>query len=77
MKLVRQLHIRIGQRERPMRQPERYFLTDEDIRYEFRVMVRWCRLFQKTDVDWVELGAVRFRNRHPVLAADSSMSQAA
>ena len=42
------------------------YLTDDDIRYEFRVMQRWCRLFRRTDSDWVSLEAERFRQRHPV-----------
>jgi hypothetical protein len=41
-------------------------LTDDDIRYELRVMQRWCRLFRRTDFDWVSLEAERFRQRHPV-----------
>lgn len=47
--------------------PQRSYLTDADIRYEFRVMVRWCRMFRKTDIDWVNLEAKRFRDRHPVV----------
>ncbi len=54
-----------------MKHMNREYLTDEDIRYECRVMQRWCRFFHKTDVDWVELEAARFRERHPVLNADS------
>lgn len=53
------------------------FLTDEDIRYEFRVMRRWCRMFDKTDLDWVQLSAKRFRDRHPVLEYPSADSRAA
>jgi hypothetical protein len=41
-------------------------LTDDDLRYEFRVMRRWCRLYQRTALDWVRLEAERFRQRHPV-----------
>ncbi|MBI2963123.1 MAG: hypothetical protein HYY35_05160 [Deltaproteobacteria bacterium] len=41
-------------------------LTDDDIRYECRVMQRWCRLFRRTAADWVTLEAERFRARHPV-----------
>jgi hypothetical protein len=29
-------------------------------------MIRWCRLFRKTAVDWVNLEAKRFRDRHPL-----------
>lgn len=47
--------------------PQRSYLTDADIRYEFHVMVRWCRMFRKTDIDWVSLEAERFRARHPVV----------
>jgi hypothetical protein len=47
----------------------RYFLTDDDIRYEFRIMQRWCRWFRKTAEDWVSLEAARFRERHPVISA--------
>lgn len=43
------------------------FLTDDDIRYEFRVMKRWCRMFRKTDLEWVQLSAKRFRDRHPLI----------
>ena len=46
--------------------PCREYLTDEDIRFEFHVMVRWCRLYKKTDCDWVDLAAARFRVRHPI-----------
>jgi hypothetical protein len=44
---------------------KRTHLSDEDIRFEYRVMRRWCRLFHKTPVDWVALVARRFRDRHP------------
>jgi hypothetical protein len=40
-------------------------LSEEDIRFEYRVMQRWCRLFRKTPIDWVALVAQRFRERHP------------
>jgi hypothetical protein len=46
--------------------PSRTYLTDEDIRFEFRFMVRWCRLFRKSAVDWVNLEAKRFRERYPL-----------
>lgn len=46
--------------------PSRDYLTDTDIRFEFRVMMRWCRLFRKTAVDWVNLEAKRFRERYPL-----------
>lgn len=52
-----------------MREAPKYFLTDDDIRYEFWVMLRWCGIFRKTALDWVELEAKRFRDRHPVAAA--------
>ena len=55
----------------------KYCLTDDDIRYEYRVMLRWCRLFQKTDRDWVELEAARFRQRHPVIGLRSPRTRAA
>lgn len=54
-----------------------YALTDADIRYEYRVMVRWCRLFRKTDWDWVELAAEKFRDRHPVVDVRRSDTRAA
>jgi hypothetical protein len=60
-----------------MKEAPKYCLTDEDIRYEFRVMLRWCRLYRKTDVDWVELEAERFRRRHPVMRIDRPGSRAA
>jgi hypothetical protein len=47
--------------------PRRTYLTDDDIRFEVRVMRRWCRMFKKTALDWVNLEAKRFRDRHPVL----------
>jgi hypothetical protein len=46
--------------------PSLPYLTDDDIRYECRVMARWCRLFRKTAFDWVILEAKRFRDRNPV-----------
>ena len=46
--------------------PSRPYLTDEDIHYEFLIMMRWCRLFRKTAIDWVILEAERFRDRHPL-----------
>ena len=46
--------------------PTRTYLTDEDIRFELRFMMRWCRLFRKTAVDWVNLEAKRFRERYPL-----------
>jgi hypothetical protein len=57
--------------------PQRSYLTDEDIRYQFRVMVRWCRMFQKTDVDWVNIEAARFRDRHPLLEIETTERRAA
>jgi hypothetical protein len=44
---------------------KRIHLSDADLRREYRVMERWCRLFRKTPVDWVALAARRFRERHP------------
>ena len=41
------------------------YLSDEDIRFEYRIMQRWCRLFRKSPADWVALVAERFRERHP------------
>ena len=52
-------------------QPHTTYLTDEDIRFEWRVMKRWCRLFKKTAFDWCELEAKRFRERHPVLRSET------
>jgi hypothetical protein len=40
-------------------------LSDEDIRFEYRIMRRWCKLFRKTPLDWVAVAAKRFRERHP------------
>ncbi|MGH7821147.1 MAG: hypothetical protein ACREQ9_15385 [Candidatus Binatia bacterium] len=60
-----------------MKKAPKYCLTDDDIRYEFRVMVRWCRLFHKTDREWVELEAKRFRERHPILQLRRPGSRAA
>jgi hypothetical protein len=45
-------------------------LSDEDIRFEYRIMQRWCRLFRKTPGDWVALVAKRFRERHPPVAIE-------
>src|SRR5438309_4276579 len=50
--------------------PSRPYLTDEDIHYEFLIMMRWCRLFRKTAIDWVILEAKRFRDRHPVASVE-------
>ena len=50
--------------------PSRSYLTDEDIRYEFRIMQRWCRMFGKTAIDWVRIEAERFRDRHPLASAE-------
>jgi hypothetical protein len=55
----------------------RTHLTDDDIRYELRVMQRWCRLFRRTDSDWVSLEAERFRQRHPVSRGDPADPSAA
>jgi hypothetical protein len=60
-----------------MKQRPKCYLTDDDIRYEYRVMVRWCRLFRKTDVEWVELQAARFRERYPVVETTEARSRAA
>jgi hypothetical protein len=60
-----------------MRETAKPWLTDQDIRAEWRVMVRWCRLFRRTDVDWVKLVAKRYRDRHPVLGARTPDSRAA
>jgi hypothetical protein len=60
-----------------MTEPKRDHLTDDDIRYEFRVMKRWCRIFHRTALDWVEMEAARFRQRHPVADAGPSSSRAA
>ena len=57
--------------------PSLPYLTDEDIRYEFRVMVRWCRLFRKTAYDWVVLEAKRFRDRNPVRSVAARCEEAA
>ena len=59
------------------KQPRRYALNEEDIRYELRVMIRWCRWFQKTDWDWVERAAARYRDRHPLVSLDSPEARAA
>ena len=56
----------VGFERRYKMKPSRPYLTDEDIRYEFLIMMRWCRLFRKTAIDWVILEAERFRDRHPV-----------
>lgn len=58
-------------------QPRRYSLSDQDIYYEYRVMVRWCRLFRKTDFDWVVLEARKFRDRHPVIDVAPAETRAA
>lgn len=50
-----------------MRDAAKYCLTDDDIRYEYRVMRRWCRMFGKSDLEWVQLSAKRFRERHPLV----------
>jgi hypothetical protein len=59
------------------KQPRRYALNEEDIRYELRVMIRWCRWFRKTDFDWVERAAARYRDRHPLINLDSPETRAA
>ena len=55
----------------------RTHLSDDDIRYELRVMQRWCRLFRRTDFDWVSLVAERFRQRHPLSRSQGRDSRAA
>lgn len=47
-------------------------LTDDDLRYQYRIMQRWCRLFHKTAADWVNLKAKHFRKRHPVPISEAS-----
>ena len=54
--------------------PRRPYLTDEDIRFEVRVMKRWCRMFKKNALDWVTLEAKRFRDRHPVLRSEKAFA---
>jgi hypothetical protein len=54
-----------------MRRPELPHLTDDDIRYQLHVMLRWCSRFGKSDFDWVELAAERFRRKHPVTSPSS------
>jgi hypothetical protein len=51
---------------------KRTYLSDEDIRFEYRVMQRWCRLFRKTPAEWVALVARRFRERHPPAVVEKS-----
>ena len=75
--MARPLLFRFTERDEAMKEPTKYFLTDEDLRYEFHVMTRWCRLFSKTPMDWVEIEAKRFRDRHPVVGVDPSLSHAA
>jgi hypothetical protein len=60
----------VGFERRYEMKPSRPYLTDEDIHYEFRIMMRWCRLFRKTAIDWVILEAERFRDRHPVASVE-------
>lgn len=60
-----------------VKQAPKYYLTDDDIRHELRAMQRWCRLFHKTDADWVALEAERYRARHPVVRLDSPDFKAA
>jgi hypothetical protein len=40
-------------------------LSEDEIRFEYQVMKRWCQLFRRTPLDWVALVAARFRDRHP------------
>ena len=60
----------VGFERRYEMKPSRPYLTDEDIRYEFLIMMRWCRLFRKTATDWVIIEAERFRDRHPVASVE-------
>jgi hypothetical protein len=53
-------------RENERMSPSRPYLTEDDIRFELRFMIRWCRLFRKSAVDWVNLEAKRFRERYPL-----------
>jgi hypothetical protein len=39
---------------------------EADLRYQYRLMRRWCRRFGKTDLDWVTLAAARYRDRNPL-----------
>jgi hypothetical protein len=57
--------------------PNRYSLSEDDIRYELEVMIRWCRWFGKTDWDWVSLAAARYRDRHPLVSLEAPASRAA
>jgi hypothetical protein len=43
---------------------------EADPRYQYRLMLRWCRRFGKTDLDWVTLAAA-LPGPQPVSAADS------
>jgi hypothetical protein len=60
-----------------MRRSELPHLTDDDIRYQLHVMLRWCSRFGKSDRDWVELAAERFRRKHPVTRPPSISAQEA
>ncbi|MGH7821927.1 MAG: hypothetical protein ACREQ9_19365 [Candidatus Binatia bacterium] len=60
-----------------MRHRAKFRLSDDDLRYQYRVMVRWCRLFRRTDLDWVELAARRYRERHPVIDLEPPARRAA
>lgn len=60
-----------------MRQQAKYRLSNQDLRYQYRVMIRWCRLFHRSDFDWVALAAERYRARHPVIDLTEPAVQAA
>lgn len=66
-----------GVQQTAMIRPRRYSLSEDDIRYELRVMIRWCRWFSKSEFDWVALAAARYRDKHPLLTLDAPASRAA
>jgi len=53
------------------RLPERAHTTvgEDDLRHQYRLMLRWSRWFGKSDLDWVMLAAERYRDRHPLPAS--------
>jgi hypothetical protein len=53
-----------------MKWSQDWCLSEEELRFEYRVMKRWCQLFHRTPLDWVALVAERFRDRHPPAYAE-------
>src|SRR6266542_861363 len=56
---------RIESHMRSLSETRAMALAEADLRHQYRLMLRWCRWFGKTDLEWVTAAAKRYRDRHP------------